>query len=124
MVVVTTGVAIASYGELNFVALGVMLQLLSVCTESTRLTLVQILLQRRGLSLNPITTVRSCSLTSSMRLTAWTNFMCIVQAHCTRFPMTASMLSEALIKHNGACRLRFLLVVPAMRKLHASWLAC
>ena len=57
MVVVTIGVAIASYGELNFHVLGVVLQLLSVCTESTRLTLVQILLQRRGLSLNPITTV-------------------------------------------------------------------
>lgn len=57
MVIVTIGVAIASYGELNFHLLGVMLQLFSVCTESTRLTLVQILLQRRGLSLNPITTV-------------------------------------------------------------------
>ncbi|KAK9834440.1 hypothetical protein WJX74_001775 [Apatococcus lobatus] len=57
MVIVTLGVAIASYGELNFHLLGVVLQLLSVCTESTRLTLVQILLQRRGLSLNPITTM-------------------------------------------------------------------
>ena len=37
--------------------LGVILQLLSVATESTRLTLVQILLQRRGLSLNPVTTM-------------------------------------------------------------------
>ncbi len=65
MVVVTLGVAIASYGELNFHVLGVMLQLLSVCTESTRLTLVQILLQRRGLSLNPITTVQSDSRTGA-----------------------------------------------------------
>ena len=39
------GVAIASYGELNFVLIGVILQLISVATESTRLTLVQILLQ-------------------------------------------------------------------------------
>lgn len=57
MVVVTIGVAIASYGELNFVLVGVIIQLLSVMTESTRLTLVQILLQRRGLTLNPITTM-------------------------------------------------------------------
>lgn len=57
MVVVTAGVAIASYGEINLVWVGVFLQLLSVATESTRLTLVQILLQKRGLSLNPITTM-------------------------------------------------------------------
>ena len=44
-VVVAIGVAIASYGELNFVLIGVILQLISVATESTRLTLVQILLQ-------------------------------------------------------------------------------
>ena len=47
MVVVTVGVAIASYGEMNFVVVGVLLQLLSVATESTRLSLVQILLQVR-----------------------------------------------------------------------------
>lgn len=47
-VVVTVGVAIASYGEINFVVLGVVLQLVSVLTESTRLTLVQILLQARN----------------------------------------------------------------------------
>ena len=40
MIVVTIGVAIASYGEINFVVIGVVLQLLSVMTESTRLTLV------------------------------------------------------------------------------------
>ena len=47
-VVVTVGVAIASYGEINFVVIGVILQLISVATESTRLTLVQILLQVSG----------------------------------------------------------------------------
>jgi len=57
MIVVTIGVIIASYGEINFVVIGVLLQLASVATESTRLMLVQILLQRRGLSLNPITTM-------------------------------------------------------------------
>ena len=48
--VVTTGVAIASYGEINFVVIGVVLQLISVLTESTRLTMVQILLQVRTAS--------------------------------------------------------------------------
>ena len=41
MVVVTIGVAIASYGEINFVVLGVLLQLAAVLTESSRLTLVR-----------------------------------------------------------------------------------
>ena len=44
-VIVTVGVAIASYGELRLVLLGVILQLAAVVTESTRLILVQILLQ-------------------------------------------------------------------------------
>ncbi|KAL4418768.1 hypothetical protein ABPG77_010373 [Micractinium sp. CCAP 211/92] len=57
MVVITVGVAIASFGEINFVVIGVILQMASVATESTRLTLVQILLQRRGIKLNPITTL-------------------------------------------------------------------
>lgn len=57
MIVVTIGVIIASYGEINFVVIGVVLQLLSVASESTRLMLIQILLQRRGLSLNPVTTM-------------------------------------------------------------------
>lgn len=46
-----------SAGELNFIVIGVVLQMCSICTESTRLVLVQILLQRRGLKLNPITTL-------------------------------------------------------------------
>ena len=57
MVIITIGVVIASYGEINFVVIGVLLQLASVATESTRLMLIQILLQRRGLSLNPVTTM-------------------------------------------------------------------
>ena len=57
MIIITIGVVIASYGEINFVVIGVLLQLASVATESTRLMLIQILLQRRGLSLNPVTTM-------------------------------------------------------------------
>ena len=48
--IVTVGVAIASYGELRLVVLGVILQLAAVATESTRLILVQILLQVRSCS--------------------------------------------------------------------------
>ncbi|GAB4816833.1 hypothetical protein N2152v2_003879 [Parachlorella kessleri] len=57
MLLISVGVGVASYGELNFVLIGVLLQMLSIGTESTRLTLVQILLQRRGLKLNPVTTL-------------------------------------------------------------------
>eukprot|EP00798_Chlamydomonas_sp_ICE-L_P001689 gene1689-33086_t len=57
MVVVGVGVAIASYGEVMFVAVGVVIQLASICTESVRLTLVQILLQKRGIKMNPISTL-------------------------------------------------------------------
>mmetsp|Transcript_21616 Transcript_21616/g.59958 ORF Transcript_21616/g.59958 Transcript_21616/m.59958 type:complete len:362 (-) Transcript_21616:989-2074(-) len=57
MVVVVTGVLIASHGELLFSTIGVVLQCSSIVTESFRLVLIQILLQRRGIKLNPITTL-------------------------------------------------------------------
>lgn len=61
----SVGVAISAFGEINFVMMGVVLQLIAICTESTRLSLTQILLQKSGLKLNPITTlyyVAPCSL--------------------------------------------------------------
>jgi len=57
MLIITVGVALASAGEVALVPVGVAMQLGSVLTESTRLALVQILLQKRGLKLNPITTL-------------------------------------------------------------------
>lgn len=57
MAVVTVGVVIASYGEFNFNIVGVAYQMASITCESVRLVLVQLLLQSRGLKLNPITTL-------------------------------------------------------------------
>jgi len=57
MAVITAGVAIASAGEVTLVFWGVLFQMGSIVSESVRLTLVQILLQRRGLKLNPVTTL-------------------------------------------------------------------
>ena len=44
-------------GELNFNLIGVLFQGGSIATESSRLVLIQILLQQRGIKLNPITTL-------------------------------------------------------------------
>jgi hypothetical protein len=44
-------------GEIIFVVVGVMLQGASIVFESVRLTLVQILLQKRGIKLNPISSL-------------------------------------------------------------------
>lgn len=57
MFIVTLGVAAASYGELNFNLIGAIFQGGSIITESSRLVLIQILLQQRGIKLNPITTL-------------------------------------------------------------------
>ncbi|GLC35983.1 hypothetical protein PLESTB_000526000 [Pleodorina starrii] len=57
MVVVAIGVATASYGELNFDLIGVIFQSGSIVTESFRLCLIQLLLQARGIKLNPVTTL-------------------------------------------------------------------
>lgn len=44
-------------GEVTFVLIGVLFQVCSMFSEATRLTLVQLLLQGRGIKLNPITTL-------------------------------------------------------------------
>jgi drug/metabolite transporter (DMT)-like permease len=57
MVMISVGVAIAAYGEARFNLWGVTLQLSAVCVEALRLVLIQILLNSRGISLNPVTTL-------------------------------------------------------------------
>lgn len=57
MVSISLGVAIAAYGEAKFDVWGVTLQLLAVAFEATRLVLIQILLNSKGISLNPITSL-------------------------------------------------------------------
>ncbi|OIW19753.1 hypothetical protein TanjilG_18563 [Lupinus angustifolius] len=57
MVSISLGVAVAAYGEAQFDAWGVTLQLLAVAFEATRLVLIQILLNSKGISLNPITSL-------------------------------------------------------------------
>ncbi|XP_024382137.1 probable sugar phosphate/phosphate translocator At5g25400 [Physcomitrium patens] len=57
MVLISIGVAIAAYGEVRFDLYGVVLQLSAVCVEALRLVLIQILLNSKGISLNPITTL-------------------------------------------------------------------
>lgn len=54
MVVITVGVMIASYGELQFVWTGVILQLIGIATESNRIVLIQRLMQDTGIKMNPI----------------------------------------------------------------------
>lgn len=44
-------------GEIHFVLIGVALQLVAIVLESFRLTMTQLLLQSKGIKLNPITTL-------------------------------------------------------------------
>lgn len=81
-VVVTIGVAIASYGEINFVVIGVILQLISVATESTRLTLVQILLQVSTCNLMP-TAASLWAVLSCLQMPAHAGILSRVLQACT-----------------------------------------
>lgn len=53
--VISLGVAIASYGEIEFELIGFLVQALAIAIESCRLVLVQILLQ--GMGMNPLTSL-------------------------------------------------------------------
>ncbi|GJP54169.1 hypothetical protein CLOM_g13269 [Closterium sp. NIES-68] len=57
MMLISFGVAISAWSEANFNLTGVLLQLSAVAFEATRLVLIQILLNSKGISLNPITSL-------------------------------------------------------------------
>ncbi|XP_042490752.1 probable sugar phosphate/phosphate translocator At3g17430 isoform X1 [Macadamia integrifolia] len=57
MVLVSVGVVISSYGEIHFNVVGTGYQVTGIFAEALRLVLTQVLLQKKGLSLNPITSL-------------------------------------------------------------------
>ncbi|KAL6578190.1 hypothetical protein OROMI_010518 [Orobanche minor] len=57
MVLVSFGVVISSYGEIHFNVVGTMYQVTGIVAEALRLVLTQVLLQKKGLTLNPITSL-------------------------------------------------------------------
>ncbi|XP_073307729.1 probable sugar phosphate/phosphate translocator At2g25520 [Primulina huaijiensis] len=57
MVSISIGVAVAAFGEAKFDSWGVALQLGAVAFEATRLVMIQILLNSKGITLNPITSL-------------------------------------------------------------------
>ncbi|KAG6704257.1 hypothetical protein I3843_07G122300 [Carya illinoinensis] len=57
MLLVSVGVVISSYGEIHFNVLGTAYQVMGMFGEALRLVLTQVLLQKKGLTLNPITSL-------------------------------------------------------------------
>nr|XP_029119005.1 probable sugar phosphate/phosphate translocator At3g17430 isoform X2 [Elaeis guineensis] len=57
MVLVSVGVVISSYGEIHFNVIGTVYQVTGIFAEALRLVLTQVLLQKKGLSLNPVTSL-------------------------------------------------------------------
>ncbi|KAL8487283.1 hypothetical protein ACS0TY_023819 [Phlomoides rotata] len=57
MLLVSFGVVISSYGEIHFNIVGTMYQVTGIFAEALRLVLTQVLLQKKGLTLNPITSL-------------------------------------------------------------------
>ncbi|XP_019418680.1 PREDICTED: probable sugar phosphate/phosphate translocator At3g17430 [Lupinus angustifolius] len=57
MVLVSVGVVISSYGEIHFNVIGTVYQVTGIVAEALRLVLTQVLLQKKGLTLNPITSL-------------------------------------------------------------------
>lgn len=57
MLLVSIGVVISSYGEIHFNAIGTVYQVTGIFAEALRLVLTQVLLQKKGLKLNPVTSL-------------------------------------------------------------------
>lgn len=69
MVLVSVGVVISSYGEIHFNIVGTVYQVTGIFAEALRLVLTQVLLQKKGLTLNPITSlyyIAPCRYTGSI----------------------------------------------------------
>lgn len=57
MVLVSIGVVVSSYGEIHFNIVGTVYQVTGIVAEALRLVLTQVLLQKKGLTLNPVTSL-------------------------------------------------------------------
>ncbi|ONK81374.1 uncharacterized protein A4U43_C01F28360 [Asparagus officinalis] len=57
MLLVSVGVVISSYGEIHFNTIGTVYQCTGIVAEALRLVLTQVLLQKKGLTLNPVTSL-------------------------------------------------------------------
>ncbi|XP_068326123.1 probable sugar phosphate/phosphate translocator At3g17430 [Pyrus communis] len=57
VLLVSVGVVISSYGEIHFNVVGTVYQVTGIFAEALRLVLTQVLLQKKGLTLNPITSL-------------------------------------------------------------------
>lgn len=57
MLLVSIGVVISSYGEIHFNIVGTVYQVTGIFAEALRLVLTQVLLQKKGLTLNPVTSL-------------------------------------------------------------------
>ncbi|KAF3650998.1 hypothetical protein FXO38_16850 [Capsicum annuum] len=55
LLLVSIGVVVSSYGEIHYNIVGTVYQVSGIFVEALRLVLTQVLLQKKGLSLNPIT---------------------------------------------------------------------
>ncbi|MCL7026566.1 hypothetical protein MKW94_030791 [Papaver nudicaule] len=57
MLLISVGVVISSYGEIHFNVVGTLYQVTGIFAEALRLVLTQVLLQKKGLMLNPVTSL-------------------------------------------------------------------
>ncbi|KAJ9528879.1 hypothetical protein QJQ45_000441 [Haematococcus lacustris] len=54
MLLIAFGVLVCAYGEVNLVVKGLIQQLTALCFEALRLTMVQVLINSKGLNMNPL----------------------------------------------------------------------
>lgn len=75
ILLITAGVGISAFGEVNLVMLGLVLLLISMCADAVRLTFVQQLVQSSEIRFNPITTLYYIAPLAAMCLTVPCIFM-------------------------------------------------
>lgn len=102
MIVIASGVALASYGEVGFSASGVLCMFSGMCCEAVRLTLVQTLLQRQDLHMSPLSTLYYIM---PISLVCLLPLVCISEARALQDCafLTFNSLPAFLAKHMCCC---------------------
>lgn len=88
MLLVSVGVVVSSYGEIHFNVVGTVYQVTGIFAEALRLVLTQVLLQKKGLTLNPITSLYYIAPCRYPIVCFWTFFWIWIESEVSFYCLT------------------------------------
>lgn len=101
---ISVGIFLVTNGEVNISMKGLILQATALCFESSRLVLIEVLMKRKGINLNPLTTLFYVA-----PVTLACILVPVIAFESQSWPVITSMLTEHPFVFLGNCTLAFFL---------------